>query len=49
MSYTGSSDDFGSPRITTAGGGNSTVGYHSEWVRKAMDTLGSRVTGIVEK
>jgi hypothetical protein len=47
--YTGSSKNFGSPRITTAGGGNSTVGYHSEWVRKAMDTLGSRVTGIVEK
>ncbi|MET0623582.1 MAG: PilX N-terminal domain-containing pilus assembly protein [Pyrinomonadaceae bacterium] len=47
-SYTGSGQ-FGSPRITTAGGGNSTVGYHSEWVRKAMDTLGSRVSGIVEK
>lgn len=47
-SYTGTGG-FGSPRITTAGGGNSTVGYDSEWVRKAMDTLGSRVTGIVEK
>lgn len=47
-SYTGTGD-FGSPTITTAGGGNSTVGYHSEWVRKAMDTLGARVTGIVEK
>ncbi|HEY0170940.1 MAG TPA: hypothetical protein VGB98_07950 [Pyrinomonadaceae bacterium] len=48
QSYTGTGG-FGSPRITTAGGGNSTVGYHSEWVRKAMDTLGCRVTGIVEK
>lgn len=48
QSYTGTGG-FGSPRITTAGGGNSTVGYHSEHVRKAMDTLGSRVLGVVEK
>jgi Tfp pilus assembly protein PilX len=48
MSYTGTGG-FGSPTITTAGGGNSTVGYDSEWVRKAMDTLGARVSGIVEK
>ncbi|HEX8558554.1 MAG TPA: hypothetical protein VF668_10645 [Pyrinomonadaceae bacterium] len=48
QSYTGTGG-FGSPAITTAGGGNSLVGYHSEWVRKAMDTLGSRTLGVVEK
>jgi hypothetical protein len=47
-SYTGTGG-FGSPSITTAGGGNSLVGYNSEWVRKAMDTLGNRVVGVVEK
>jgi Tfp pilus assembly protein PilX len=47
-SYTGTGG-FGSPTITTAGGGNSLVGYDSEWVRKAMKTLGNRVIGIVEK
>jgi Flp pilus assembly protein TadG len=46
--YTGTGG-FGSPTITTAGGGNSLVGYDSEWVRKAMDTLGNRVVGVVEK
>ena len=30
-------------------GGNSLVAYNSEWVRKAMEALGSRVVGIVEK
>jgi hypothetical protein len=47
-SYTGTGG-FGSPTITTAGGGNSLVGYDSDWVRKAMDSLGSRVVGVVEK
>ncbi|MBV9924125.1 MAG: hypothetical protein JOZ96_03725 [Acidobacteria bacterium] len=47
-SYTGAGG-FGSPSITTAGGGNSLVGYDSDWVRKAMDTLGNRVVGIIEK
>jgi type II secretory pathway pseudopilin PulG len=47
-SYTGTGG-FGSPAIVTSGGGNSLVGYHSEHVRKAMDTLGSRVLGVVEK
>jgi hypothetical protein len=40
--------DFGSPYIDSAGGGNSLVGYDSEWVRKALDTLGSRPIGVVE-
>lgn len=48
QSYTGTGG-FGSPAITTAGGGNSLVGYDSEWVRKAMDTLNNRVLGVVEK
>ena len=47
-SYTGTGG-FTSPSLTTAGGGNSLVGYNSEWVRKAMESLGSRVVGIVEK
>jgi hypothetical protein len=47
-SYTGTGG-FGSPSVTTSGGGNSLVGYNSEWVRKAMESLGSRVRGVVEK
>ena len=46
--YTGTGG-FTSPSLTTAGGGNSLVGYNSEWVRKAMESMGSRVVGIVEK
>jgi hypothetical protein len=48
QSYTGTGG-FTSPSLTTAGGGNSLVGYDSGWVRKAMEALGSRVVGIVEK
>jgi Flp pilus assembly protein TadG len=48
QSYTGTGG-FTSPSLTTSGGGNSLVGYDSEWVRKAMDTLGDRVVGVVEK
>ena len=48
LSYTGAGG-FTSPSLTTSGGGNSLVGYHSGWVRKAMDTLGGRAVGIVEK
>ncbi|HEX8286268.1 MAG TPA: hypothetical protein VF588_23100 [Pyrinomonadaceae bacterium] len=48
LSYTGTSD-FLSPSVTTSGGGNSLVGYNSEWVRKAMESLGARVLGVVEK
>ena len=46
--YTGAGG-FTGPSLTTDGGGNSLVGYDSEWVRKAMETLGARPTGIVEK
>jgi hypothetical protein len=48
QSYTGTSG-FTAPSLTTSGGGNSLVGYDSVWVRKAMEALGSRVVGIVEK
>ena len=47
-SYTGTGG-FTGPSLTTDGGGNSLVGYNSEWVRKAMESLGSRVVGVVEK
>jgi hypothetical protein len=47
-SYTGTGG-FTSPSLTTDGGGNSLVGYDSAWVRKAMEELGARVVGIVEK
>ena len=48
LSYTGTGG-FTSPSLTTSGGGGSLVGYHSGWVRKAMDTLGGRAIGVVEK
>ncbi|PYS97617.1 MAG: hypothetical protein DMF65_11525 [Acidobacteria bacterium] len=41
--------NFGSPYIDSSGGGNSLVGYDSGWIRKAMNTLGSTVLGVVEK
>ncbi|HEX7314308.1 MAG TPA: hypothetical protein VF297_10315 [Pyrinomonadaceae bacterium] len=47
-SYTGTGGFF-APSLTTSGGGNSLVGYNSESVRKAMETLGPRAVGIVEK
>jgi hypothetical protein len=47
-SYTGTGN-FLSPSVTTAGGGNSLVGYNSDDVRKAMESLGCRVLGVVEK
>jgi len=40
---------FAAPNLNVKGGGNSLVGYNSEWVRKAMESLGSRVVGIVKK
>jgi hypothetical protein len=46
--YTGTGG-FTSPSLTTDGGGNSLVGYNSEWVRKAMEALGPRAVGIVER
>ncbi|MDT5157530.1 MAG: hypothetical protein QOH51_1887 [Acidobacteriota bacterium] len=48
QSYKGTGG-FGSPSITSAGGGNSLVGYNSDWVRKAMEALGSTVVGVVER
>lgn len=47
-SYTGNGG-FTAPTLNVSGGGNSLVAYDSEWVRKAMESLGSRVVGIVEK
>ena len=41
--------NFGSPYIDSSGGGNSLVGYDSAWIKKAMNTLGSSVLGVVEK
>ena len=40
---------FLAPTLAVSGGGNSLVAYNSEWVRKAMESLGSRVVGVVEK
>jgi hypothetical protein len=46
--YTGTGG-FGSPGLTSNGGGHSTVGYDSSWVKKALNTLGSRPLGKIEK
>jgi hypothetical protein len=43
------STDFEAPYIDSSGGGNSLVGYDSEWVRKALGVMGARVLGVVEK
>lgn len=40
---------FLAPTLNVKGGGNSLVGYNSDWVRRAMESLGSRVVGVVEK
>ncbi|HEX8502700.1 MAG TPA: hypothetical protein VF659_19105 [Pyrinomonadaceae bacterium] len=48
LCYTGTSD-FLAPTVKTSGGGNALVGYNSNWVKKAMATLGGRVVGVVEK
>lgn len=45
----GSTGGFLSPYLHSDGGGNSTVAYHSEWVRKALATGGGRVVGVVEQ
>jgi Flp pilus assembly protein TadG len=45
----GGGGDFTSPILTVSGGGNSLVTYNSEHVRKALETLGPRAVGIVEK
>ena len=45
----GATTGFLAPFLDSSGGGNSVVGYHSEWVRKALATGGRRVIGIVEQ
>lgn len=45
----GANGGFLPPFLDSSGGGNSVVGYNSEWVRKALATGGSRVVGIVEQ
>ena len=47
-SYTGTGG-FTSPSLTTSGGGGSLVGYDSLWVRRAMEALGPRAVGVVER
>lgn len=47
-SFTGTGG-FTAPTLNCSGGGNSFVGYNSEWVRKAMEALGPRAVGIVER
>ena len=41
-------DGFGAPSFSINGGGNSTVGYDSAWVKKALDTLGLSILGVRE-
>jgi hypothetical protein len=40
---------FLAPTLNVSGGGNSLVSYNSDWVRKAMESMGGRVVGIVER
>ena len=47
-SYTGNGG-FTSPILTVDGGCNSLVAYNSEWVRRAMEALGPRAVGVVER
>lgn len=39
---------FGGSSFSINGGGNSTVGYDSEWIKKALDTLGIAIVGVRE-
>jgi Tfp pilus assembly protein PilX len=39
---------FGSPSFSINGGGTSTIGYDSAWIRKALDTLGLAIVGVRE-
>lgn len=39
---------FGGPSFSINGGGNSTVGYDSQWINKALDTLGIAIQGVRE-
>ncbi|HZB46650.1 MAG TPA: hypothetical protein VE360_15450 [Pyrinomonadaceae bacterium] len=45
----GATGNFLAPYVESSGGGNSLVGYNSDWVRKALASGGSRVVGIVEQ
>jgi hypothetical protein len=46
--YGAAGTGFGGPSFSISGGGNSTVGYDSEWIRKALDTLGLSIKGVRE-
>jgi len=46
--YGAAGTGFGSPSFSINGGGNSTVGYDSAWVKKALDTLGLSILGVRE-
>lgn len=39
---------FGTPSFSISGGGNSTVGYDSLWIDRALDTLGVSILGVRE-
>jgi len=39
---------FGTPSFSINGGGNSTVGYDSAWIRRALDVLGIAIVGVRE-
>ena len=40
---------FEGPYIDSQGGGNSFVGYNSQWVKKALTIGGATVLGIIEQ
>jgi hypothetical protein len=44
----GPTGGFLAPSFTVSGGGNSTVRYDSEWVRKALKSMGPGVLGVSE-
>jgi Tfp pilus assembly protein PilX len=44
----GSSPGFLAPSFTVSGGGSSTIRYDSDWVRKALKSMGPGVLGVSE-
>ncbi|HKG13773.1 MAG TPA: hypothetical protein VKB12_10550 [Pyrinomonadaceae bacterium] len=46
--FNSTAGDFTAPTFNVQGGGNSTIRYDSEWVRKALKTAGPSVLGISE-
>jgi len=44
----GASGGFLNPSFTVSGGGNSKMLYDSEWVRKALKSMGPGVLGVSE-